>query len=56
MRSQGFEAHHPARNSKGVYLRADPADLAVLDGGTPEERAALIGRRLEEWKSVANAF
>jgi hypothetical protein len=40
----------------GVYLRADPADLEVLDGGSEEERAQLIGQRLQEWKSAANAF
>jgi hypothetical protein len=40
----------------GIYLRADPADFEVLDGGSPEERSALIAQRLEEWKSAANAF
>ena len=40
----------------GIYLRADPADLEVLDGGSEEERAELIARRLREWKSAANAF
>jgi hypothetical protein len=44
-----------ARTS-GVYLRADPSDLRVLDGGTEEERAGLIAQRLREWKSVSNAF
>jgi hypothetical protein len=44
-----------ARTS-GVYLRADAADLELLDSGSAEERADLIARRLEEWKSVANAF
>jgi hypothetical protein len=44
-----------ARTS-GVYLRADPSDLHVLDGGSAEERAELIGQRLSEWKSAANAF
>src|SRR3954447_5272836 len=44
-----------ARTS-GVYLRADPADLQVLDSGTEEQRAELIGRRLREWKAAANAF
>jgi hypothetical protein len=39
----------------GVYLRADPSDLEVLDGGS-EERAQLIAKRLEEWKAAANAF
>ena len=40
----------------GVYLRADPADLEVLDGGSEEERAELIAQRLRDWKSAANAF
>jgi hypothetical protein len=40
----------------GVYLRADPSDLQVLDGGSEEERAELIAQRLREWKSAANAF
>ena len=44
-----------ARTS-GVYLRADPSDLEVLEGGSEEERAELIAQRLREWKSAANAF
>jgi hypothetical protein len=50
-RSESAGAFH-ARTS-GIYLRADPGDAAVLDGNAAE-RAALIGRRLEEWKSFAN--
>ena len=48
----------PALNARtaGVYLRADPSDLQVLDGGSEEERAQLIAQRLREWKSAANAF
>ena len=48
----------PALNARtsGVYLRADPSDLKVLDGGSEEERAQLISQRLSEWKSAANAF
>src|SRR6266508_653032 len=48
----------PGLNARtaGVYLRADPSDLQVLDGGTEDERAELIARRLGEWKSAANAF
>ncbi len=48
----------PALNARtsGIYLRADPADLEVLDGGSAEERTELIARRLQEWKSAANAF
>jgi hypothetical protein len=30
----------------GVYLRADPSDLQVLEGGSEEERAQLIAQRL----------
>ncbi len=44
-----------ARTS-GVYLRADPSDLELLDGGSPEERAELIAQRLREWKSMTDAF
>jgi hypothetical protein len=40
----------------GVYLRADPSDLAVLDSGSEAQRAGLIAQRLQEWKSAANAF
>ena len=40
----------------GVYLRADPSHLEVLDGGSEEERAELIAQRLQEWKSASNAF
>jgi len=48
----------PALNARtsGVYLRADPSDLEVLDGGSEEERAELIAQRLRDWKSAANAF
>ncbi len=52
-RSQGADALQ-ARTS-GVYLRADPGDAAVLDGNAAAERAALIERKLEEWKSLANS-
>jgi len=40
----------------GRFLRADPSDLQVLEGGSEEERAALIAQRLREWKSASNAF
>jgi Predicted nucleotide-binding protein containing TIR-like domain len=48
----------PALNARisGVYRRADPADLQVLEGGSAEERAQLIAERLQEWRSAANAF
>jgi hypothetical protein len=48
----------PGLNARtaGIYLRADPSDLEVLDGGSEEERSELIAQRLREWKSAANAF
>jgi CAP12/Pycsar effector protein, TIR domain len=48
----------PGMNARtsGVYLRADPSDLQVLDDGSEDERARLLAQRLNEWKSAANAF
>jgi hypothetical protein len=48
----------PGLNARtaGIYLRADPSDLQVLDGGSEDERAQLITQRLRDWKSAANAF
>jgi len=41
-----------ARTS-GVYLRADPEDLAILDGRDNQRRVQLIAERLGDWKSIA---
>jgi hypothetical protein len=43
-----------ARTS-GVYLRADPEDLGILDGRDDRKRAELIAERLRDWKSVTGA-
>ena len=43
-----------ARTS-GIYLRADPDDLSVLDGQDDRKRAELIAERLTQWKSSTNA-
>jgi len=43
-----------ARTS-GVYLRADPEDLSILDGRDDRQRAELITERLKHWKSITNA-
>lgn len=40
-----------ARTS-GVYWRADPDDMDILDGRDDQKRAALIAARLKEWESV----
>jgi hypothetical protein len=39
----------------GVYLRADPEDMSILDGHDDRRRAELISERLRRWKSIANA-
>jgi Predicted nucleotide-binding protein containing TIR-like domain len=52
-RSEGDDAFH-ARTS-GIYLRAEPGDMVLLNGNDASERAALIDRRLEDWKSLANS-
>ena len=43
-----------ARTS-GVYLRADPGDVTVLDGQDDRQRAELLAERLARWKSSTNA-
>jgi hypothetical protein len=43
-----------ARTS-GVYLRAIPEDLSILDGRDDRQRAELIAERLTDWKSTTNA-
>jgi hypothetical protein len=43
-----------ARTS-GVYLRADPADVVVLDGNDDRQRAELIAARLRDWKAILGA-
>jgi CAP12/Pycsar effector protein, TIR domain len=43
-----------ARTS-GVYLRADPVDMNILDGDDDRQRAELIAERLRRWKSITNA-
>jgi hypothetical protein len=43
-----------ARTS-GVYLRADPEDLSILDGRDDKKRAELIAERLQRWESIRNA-
>ena len=42
-----------ARTS-GVYLRADPEDMTILDSDD-KKRAELIAARLKDWKSISSA-
>ncbi len=48
------DAEVNARTS-GVYLRADPEDLSIVDGRDDRKRAELIAERLTHWKSIGNA-
>ena len=52
-RSDGVNPFH-ARTS-GIYLRADSDDMAILDGDDGAARAALIQRRLDQWRGALNA-
>ena len=46
---------HLHERTAGVYLRADPDDMRTLDGGDEQSRAALLARRLREWKAISNS-
>jgi hypothetical protein len=41
--------------TSGVYLRADPGDMRVLDGGDLQARVDLLALRLREWKAIVNS-
>jgi hypothetical protein len=40
--------------TSGIYLRADPTDMDVLDSDDPSARLALIEKRLKEWQATVN--
>jgi hypothetical protein len=41
--------------TSGVYLRAEPADVGILDGRDDQRRAELIAELLARWKSIRSA-
>ena len=47
---------HPTVNARtsGVYLRADPEDLSIMDGRDNQQRVELITERLRHWKSIVH--
>jgi Predicted nucleotide-binding protein containing TIR-like domain len=47
---------HPKVNARtsGVYLRADPDDLSIMDGRDDRQRVELIAERLTHWKSITH--
>jgi CAP12/Pycsar effector protein, TIR domain len=48
---------NPAVNARtsGVYWRAHPDDMGILDGGDDRQRAELIAERLRQWKAITDA-
>jgi Predicted nucleotide-binding protein containing TIR-like domain len=57
-RATGYWTTHadtgPSVNARtvGVYLRADPGDMAILDGRDNRQRAKLLTDRLKHWKAM----
>jgi hypothetical protein len=41
--------------TSGIYLRADPGDKTVLDSTDASARAALLQRRIEEWRALSSS-
>jgi predicted nucleotide-binding protein len=57
-RSSGYWTTHGENvnaRTAGVYLRAEPTDMSILDGRDDQKRAKLIAERLKDWKSMKRA-
>ncbi|CAN7232656.1 nucleotide-binding protein [Phenylobacterium sp. LjRoot164] len=52
-----LSASQPDLNARtsGTYLRASPAEVAIMDGRDDAARTALIAERLEHWKAIRSA-
>ena len=46
------DAQNVNARTAGVFLRADPTDMSILDGRDDQKRAELIAERLTRWKSM----
>jgi hypothetical protein len=44
-----------SQRTAGVYVRADPADTAILDGPDDRLRAELLAERVRQWKAMRGA-
>ena len=49
------DAQNLNARTSGVYLRAEPTDLSILDGRDDQKRVELIAERLKNWKSMKSA-
>jgi len=60
-RASGYWTTHADKHpevdgrTSGVYLRADPADMSILDGRDDRKRAELIAEQMSHWKSIKSA-
>jgi hypothetical protein len=43
------------QRTSGVYVRADPEDLSILDGRDDQRRAELLAERLKHWESITKS-
>jgi hypothetical protein len=41
--------------TSGVYWRADPEDMNILDGRDDRKRVELIAEQMRHWKSIKTA-
>jgi hypothetical protein len=46
------DAQRVNTRTAGVFLRAEPTDMSILDGRDDQKRAELIAERLKHWKSI----
>lgn len=46
------DSQQVSARTSGVYLRAEPADLSILEGNDARQRAELIAERLQRWQSI----
>ena len=59
-RASGYFITHSATHpevherTSGVYLRAAPEDMAILDGRDDKRRADLLAERIRDWKAIVD--
>ena len=46
------DAQNVSTRTAGVFLRAEPADMSILDGRDDRQRVELIAERLNHWKAM----
>jgi hypothetical protein len=60
-RASGYWTTRPDKHpevdvrTSGVYWRADPEDMSILDGRDDRKRGELIAERMRHWKSIKSA-